>query len=71
MEQLVSMKNLKVEGLFTHFARADEPEAATTSEQLERFQILLNALARKKIRPPLIHASNSAGGLNFPRHGST
>jgi alanine racemase len=66
MEQLVSMKNLKVDGLFTHFARADEPEAATTSEQLERFQILLNALARKKIRPPLIHASNSAGGLNFP-----
>jgi alanine racemase len=58
--------NLSIEGLFTHFARADEPGASTTKEQMEMFQTLLDRLERRGPRPRVIHAANSAGALNFP-----
>jgi alanine racemase len=66
LEEMRGYQHLEIEGLFTHFARADEPEAPTTDEQLSRFQELLESLAQNGIRPQIIHASNSAGALNFP-----
>ena len=66
MEQLVSMKNLKVgKGLFTHFARADEPEAATTSEQLERFQIC-ECTRQEKNSPAIDPCLKFSRGSNPP-----
>ena len=57
---------LDVTGIWTHFARADEPEATTTGWQLERFHAALAALEREGRRPPLVHAANSAGTLLHP-----
>jgi len=48
------------EGIFTHFARADEPEAETSREQLEQFEDMLAQLEAGHLRPPLVHAANSA-----------
>ncbi|MBP2624023.1 alanine racemase [Streptococcus oricebi] len=50
----------QVEGIFTHFATADEPDQEKFEEQLANFQALLAALPQK---PALIHASNSATSL--------
>jgi alanine racemase len=58
--------HMELEGLFTHFARADEPDAADTKLQLERFKALLEKMNESGIKPSLIHASNSAGSLAFP-----
>ncbi len=66
LDEMRGYQHLEVEGLFTHFARADEPEAPTTDEQLSKFHELLDSLTRNGIRPHIIHASNSAGALNFP-----
>ena len=58
--------HLHLEGLFTHFAVADEPDRAFTDEQLTLFQRVVAGLACEGIRPPLLHAANSAGALAHP-----
>jgi alanine racemase len=63
---LKSLPGLDVKGIFTHFARADEPGQDETSLQIQRFNALLDALQSAGLRPPLVHASNSAGSIYFP-----
>jgi len=58
---------IQVDGIFTHFASADERERATTDRQIDRFDAMLDALAERGIRPPWIHAANSAAALRFRR----
>jgi len=57
---------VQVEGLYTHFARADEPQADTTSQQLQRFIPLVETLRAAGELPPLVHAANSAATFNYP-----
>ena len=66
MQTLAQTGGLAVEGMFTHFARSDEPEAATTDWQIRRFQNLVDQLTQVGLRPPLVHAANSAAALYFP-----
>ncbi len=47
----------------THLAVADEPDNPYTTEQLARFDAVLDELDRADLRPPLAHAANSAGLL--------
>lgn len=56
----------EVEGIFSHFARADEPLVETTAWQIERMNCLLDQLDNEGLRPALVHASNSAGTLYHP-----
>jgi alanine racemase len=57
---------LRLEGFWTHFAVADDPADGFTAEQGRRFAAAVGALARAGIRPPLLHACNSAGALAHP-----
>jgi alanine racemase len=57
---------LSLEGLYTHLAVADEPDDPYTQEQLATFDRVIAALAADGIRPPLLHAANSAGALVHP-----
>lgn len=50
------------EGLFTHFATADELNHHYFDRQLNRFKEMVAALHEK---PPLIHCANSATALRF------
>ncbi|WP_442600439.1 alanine racemase [Neobacillus sp. D3-1R] len=52
-----------IEGVYTHFATADELDNSYFELQQKRFQVLLNAFQEK---PKLIHCSNSAAALRFP-----
>jgi len=58
---------LDLEGLFTHFAAADEADAVYTRKQIEEFLHLLGELERKGIKIPLRHAGNSAAAMLFPQ----
>lgn len=60
-------RQLRLEGLFTHFAVADEPTSSFTAHQLAVFEDVVARLAGHGIRPPLLHAANSAGALAHPR----
>jgi alanine racemase len=55
------------EGLFTHFARADEANPEPTLHQLSDFQGALKALEAAAVVPPFVHAANSAASLTLPK----
>jgi alanine racemase len=57
---------LRLEGFWTHFAIADEIDDPYTTEQLARFDAAVASLAARGIRPPVLHAANSAGAMWHP-----
>jgi alanine racemase len=59
-------RELHLQGLLTHFAVADEPDNPYTTRQVAVFDAVRKELARAGIRPPLVHAANSAGVLTVP-----
>lgn len=69
--QLATAAGVEVEGLWTHLARADEPQVDTTAQQLAAFDRAVAQAARLGIRPSLLHTANTAGALLHPgaRHG--
>ena len=70
LRQLVSymgsQPSLSIEGVYTHFAVADEPAHPANAAQLAAFQQVVADLAALGINPPLIHAANSAAALANP-----
>ncbi len=58
--ELQDLDSVSFDGIFTHFARADEPDAQSAREQLERFNGALAELAAAGLRPPLAPAANSS-----------
>lgn len=60
--------NLIVEGIFTHFSRADETDKGTAMMQLTQFEVFVNHLEEKLgLKGLLKHCSNSAGILELPQ----
>lgn len=57
---------VEVEGLFTHYATADEEDKSYTLEQFRRFQGVVDALREQEIRIPIIHTGNSAIAIDMP-----
>ncbi len=58
--QICSLKNLIVEGIFTHFATSESHSKKFAKEQLSKFKELLNKLKRKSgIEFSVVHAANS------------
>lgn len=55
-----------IEGLFTHFASADESERDYTIMQFERYMSVCSELARVGIHIPVKHVCNSAGIIQYP-----
>jgi len=64
--ELSDLDSVSFEGVFTHFARADELDARPAREQLERFNQALAELEAADLRPSLAHAANSAATLALP-----
>ncbi|MGE5224458.1 MAG: alanine racemase, partial [Omnitrophica WOR_2 bacterium] len=58
--------SVRFEGIFTHFAKADEPDQPVNAVQEDRFREVLQALAAEGIQPQIIHAANSATALYRP-----
>lgn len=67
MRFLSETPGLTVEGIFTHFARADEPQREETACQIRLFDEVLSGLQSVGLRPPMVHAANSAAALYFPQ----
>jgi alanine racemase len=68
VRHVAKLPGLRIEGLWTHLAVADDPERdATTNAQLDRFDALLRDVAADGLRIPVVHAANSAGTIAHPR----
>ena len=67
VEKLLACPHLEPEGIFTHFARADEKDKANARGQLESFVRFAERVEdRFGIHIPMKHCSNSAGILELP-----
>lgn len=64
---LSRFKNLRVTGLMTHFAAADDPEqTAFTRLQIERFDAVCDEFRRADHEPRIFDLANSPGALSHP-----
>jgi alanine racemase len=65
-KRLSATDGVRFEGLYTHFARADESDPATTDWQAKSFHTVLQQMEKAGLEPALIHAANSAATLKRP-----
>lgn len=66
MDEIANLPGIKLEGLFTHFATADEKRLDYTSDQFQKYSKVLSLMESRGIKIPLRHVCNSAGTLNSP-----
>ncbi len=66
LQTLSQLPGLRLASLYTHFPDADSEDLSFARGQIERFARLLEHLDRLGLRPPRVHAANSAGFLNLP-----
>lgn len=59
--EISKLPGLETEGIFTHFARADEADKAPALNQYQKFQEFIKALEQNGLHIPMKHCSNSAG----------
>ncbi len=62
--EIAEMENIEIEGIFSHFAVADE-DREYTHKQAEKFKFVLDGLKKKGIEIKLKHLMNSAATNNF------
>lgn len=67
IRKIEALQNMEIEGMFTHFARADESDLTPAREQLDRYLVFAALLEEKGIYIPLKHCSNSAGIIRMPQ----
>ncbi|HLB47973.1 MAG TPA: alanine racemase [Anaerolineales bacterium] len=66
VKAIENLDGVTAEGLFTHFATADESDQSFAFEQLRRFLHVVVPLEEEGREPKLIHAANSAAALVLP-----
>ena len=65
ISRINELSNIKLQGIFTHFAKADEKDLSYTRKQLDTFHDVINKLSDKGICFDIIHAANSASIIQF------
>ncbi|NOX16692.1 MAG: alanine racemase [Chlorobi bacterium] len=65
-ERAVACKNISIEGVYSHFARATESDLSYTKLQFERFSEAVSFFEKRSIKTPMKHISNSGAILQFP-----
>lgn len=66
LEKLSGLDGIRLEGLFTHFATADEKDKSFLQAQMQRFKTVIVECEKRGIHIPLKHAANSAAAIDFP-----
>ncbi|MEI3339644.1 MAG: alanine racemase [Eubacterium sp.] len=66
--QIAELPNIVIEGIFTHFAKADETDKDFTKMQAESYQRMIQWLKDREIEIPIRHISNSAGIVDLPEY---
>ena len=66
IKKISELPNLEIEGMFTHFARADEYDRSPAMVQLERYLDFSRRVEEAGVEIPLHHCSNSAGIIRMP-----
>jgi len=64
--QISKMPNIEIEGMFTHFAVADEADKEYTYNQYEKYKFMVDSLKAQGLEIPVKHVSNSAAIMDLP-----
>lgn len=59
------LPGIRIEGMFTHFAKADEKDKASARRQLCAYEQMVEMLNELGIKIPMKHCSNSAGIIDL------
>jgi alanine racemase len=63
LSKTVKANEINIIGIWSHFARADEPGQAMNQEQLNTFEDRIKSASDVGIKPEFIHIANSAAAL--------
>ena len=66
IKKISQLENVHIEGIFTHFAVADEKAKSFSHRQYEKFMDICNKLDKEGISIPIRHVSNSAAIIDLP-----
>jgi len=66
LQELSRWHKVKVEGLYSHYADADDLHSTYSDEQYARFMNVYERLRIEGLLPPLVHFSNSAAAMRYP-----
>jgi alanine racemase len=64
IKRIAKLPGIEIEGIFSHFAKADECDQLSIEKQLKRFLSFCEMLKKEGIDIPVKHISNSAGAIN-------
>ena len=64
--RIAALDSLEIEGLFSHFARADEEDKTSAYEQFDRYMKFAGLLEDRGISIPMKHIGNSAAIAELP-----
>lgn len=64
--RIAALDCLQIEGMFSHFARADEIDKTSAYEQYERYQEFVRMLEERGVKIPMKHIGNSAAIAELP-----
>jgi alanine racemase len=68
LDAATRFKNLRLDGVLTHLASADDPEKEDfTESQLSLFETAVGVVRARGHKPTWIHEANSAGAHGYPR----
>lgn len=67
-KEICSLPGIYAEGIFSHFATADESDLTKAKAQRERYKQFVSLLADRGIEIPIKHLNNSAGIMNFDEY---
>jgi alanine racemase len=68
IREIAALPDLELEGMFTHFACADQKDKTYCSGQLHKFDRMTEMLEKRGVRFPIRHVCNSAGIMEFDRY---
>ncbi|MGN0505343.1 MAG: alanine racemase, partial [Lachnospiraceae bacterium] len=66
IEKIAKLPNVSIEGMFTHFAKADEADKTFARGQYAKYMEFAAKLTERGIRLPVRHVCNSAGIIDIP-----
>jgi alanine racemase len=66
LKKLFRFKGLGIEGIYTHFAKADENDIVFTYGQFDKYMAIVETLERDGFNIPIKHVANSAAIIQFP-----
>lgn len=65
IKEIAKMSGLTIEGIFSHFAKADYKDKTSANRQTQRFENFVKRLEEEGVSIPIKHICNSAGLIEF------